>query len=147
MRFDTESSSAHAAPLMLELSDKEGKRWRRLPLNAPGLPFMRSEDSQSFTCSLKRASLLAVVNEQPGLERALFLGLQGIQGVTSEWWWLPDVDAPQVVWKKLGSAVAPLQFPSGEIESGMTTPEGRRIYFRGSRDGGRGLRRARVSCS
>lgn len=129
---ESRQDRGHDAPLMLEISEKGGKRWRTLPLSAKGLPMMRSEDTENFSFSLGVVTLLSVVNEQPWLERALFLG---VGEAKSEWWWLPDVDAPQSGWRRLGMAVAPLRFPGGEVDSGITTPQGKRIYFRGSRDG------------
>lgn len=129
---ESREDKGRRASLMLELSDREGKHWRTLSFAAPGLPMLRAEDAYDFRHSLSHVSLLAVTNEQPGLERALFLGIGQSK---TDWWWLPDVSAPQPAWKRLGSGVVPLRFPAGEMDSGVMSPEGKRIYFRGSGDG------------
>lgn len=128
---DHREDNGHDAPLRLQLSDAAGRQWRELPL-AAALPPLHAEDAGDFDYALKRVTLLAVANEQPGLGRALFLGVGEGQ---VDWWWLPDVDAPRAAWKKLGTAIAPLRFPRGEIATGMTSPQGLPIFVRGSGDG------------
>lgn len=107
--------------LLLEISDATGKRWRSLDMPS----WLEGE--------LSRVSLSRINNDISALSGPLFLGIW--LGDGTAWWWLEDVDAPELRWKPLGTALPPHKFPAGEIDSGLRDAEGRKLMLQGGAGG------------
>lgn len=122
----------------LALSTADGSGWTSVSLPA-GLPSVYVSGLRDRRNVVNGLYLLTLGNHQPGLENAVFIGV-GKGGGTTDWWWMPDVGIAasvkkQELWKRLPQSIAPWQFPRVELDSGKTTPDGKRIYLMGSANG------------
>jgi hypothetical protein len=77
---------------------------------------------------------MAPLGEDGPLRAALFLGIDSA-GVWN-WWWLPSVDATDLQWQELGTAVPPYLFPPGEIALRTQDPKMKNVFAVG---GGAGV--------
>jgi hypothetical protein len=96
----------------LEISSPDGSTWR-------ALPFPEGKSPDETHGELPDVRLLAPLGKGGPYPEALFLGVWEYgnrnTGGQWRWWWLPSANAPDPVWREVGTAVAPYVFPAAKI--------------------------------
>jgi hypothetical protein len=98
----------------LEISSPDGSAWR-------ALPFPEGQSHGAEYGSLPDIRLIAPLGEDGPYPDAVFLGMweaidkKNNSPLHLRWWWLPSANAPNPVWREIGTAIAPYAFPAGKI--------------------------------
>ncbi|MDR2164072.1 MAG: hypothetical protein LBO79_00195 [Zoogloeaceae bacterium] len=93
----------------LEISSPDGSTWRTLPLPGGAFP-------EQFHANIR---LFAPLGDSGPYPDAVFFGIREAVDIQRplrwRWWWLPSANAPDPVWREIGTAFPPYVFPGGEI--------------------------------
>ena len=107
-RFNNEAGYMEILRVELEISSPDGATWRTLPF-----PEGQSPENPCLLVPLGNGGLYP---------DALFLGVWEATNKKDfnhpwhwRWWWLPSANAPNPVWREIGTAIPPYVFPAGEI--------------------------------
>jgi hypothetical protein len=99
----------------LEISSPDGSTWRTLP-------FPEGQSPDETHGMLPDVRLLAPLGEGGPYPEAVFLGISERMDKNVynspwhlRWWWLPSANAPDPIWREVGTAVAPYAFPAAKI--------------------------------